>query len=382
MEPGSYENIRNYDDSTDRAAVVNLWSTVFGYDAPHNRPELIIGLKVQVDDGLFVIAERNDRIIGTVIGGYDGHRGWIYSLAVLPGDRQRGVATMLMREIEYRLQRRGCIKINLQVVASNESVVRMYEKLGYSVEERISMGKRLIGSHIERVVAGEVPLLMAWNGDRDEARGRGTVFFLHGFTACKETHLKELESLASRGFLAIGIDARDHGERRHPRFDELFDRDSESFQEYFVDSIDATAGDIPRLIDDLAGLGIVDPDRLGLAGISMGGHTAYRALVLDDRFRAAVIIAGSPRWELDRPGSPHHHLDSFYPVALYSITAGADDIVPPGNARELHRVLESRYASKPERLRYLELPGEGHFFSPDGWERLWNETLSWLEKYI
>ena len=77
------------------------------------------------------------------MGGYDGHRGWIYSLAVAEADRRGGLGTALMREIERKLKALGCLKINLQVLPSNLEVVEFYERLGFSVEERVSMGKRL-----------------------------------------------------------------------------------------------------------------------------------------------------------------------------------------------------------------------------------------------
>jgi ribosomal protein S18 acetylase RimI-like enzyme len=80
------------------------------------------------------------------MGGYDGHRGWVYSLAVSPPARRRGVGTALMAHLERELAARGCPKVNLQVLASNAGTVRFYEKVGYAVEERVSMGKLLAPS--------------------------------------------------------------------------------------------------------------------------------------------------------------------------------------------------------------------------------------------
>jgi ribosomal protein S18 acetylase RimI-like enzyme len=77
------------------------------------------------------------------MGGYDGHRGWIYSLAVSPTCRHRGIGRTLMQHVESRLLRLGCPKINLQVLTSNAATVEVYAKLGYRVEERVSMGKVL-----------------------------------------------------------------------------------------------------------------------------------------------------------------------------------------------------------------------------------------------
>ncbi len=77
------------------------------------------------------------------MAGYDGHRGWLYAVAVDPGQRRGGVGTALVRHAEQMLRDLGCGKVNLQVRATNAAVVSFYERLGYAVEERISMGKRL-----------------------------------------------------------------------------------------------------------------------------------------------------------------------------------------------------------------------------------------------
>ena len=127
----------------DGAAVVVLWTEVFGYDAPHNTPSVSIEQKVSRDPDLFLVAVADGKVIGTAMGGYDGHRGWIYSLAVDKPWLSRGVGTALMEEIEVRFKTLGCLKVNLQVMASNSEVVDFYQKQGYLVEERISMGKRL-----------------------------------------------------------------------------------------------------------------------------------------------------------------------------------------------------------------------------------------------
>ena len=127
----------------DEAAVAALWTNVFVYAAPHNEPRLVIRKKLEVDRELFLVAVDDGRPVGTVIGGYDGHRGWIYSLAVDPAHRRKGVATALVRTVEQALAGRGCPKVNLQILASNADVAAFYCKLGYAVEDRISMGKLL-----------------------------------------------------------------------------------------------------------------------------------------------------------------------------------------------------------------------------------------------
>jgi len=134
--------------ASDQPAVVALWHEVFklaNYASPHNDPLVVIRHKRLVQPELFWVGLLDERLVGTVMAGYDGHRGWLYSLAVAPGVRRRGFGTALMRHAEQALKELGCPKINLQVVASNAAAVEMYRKLGYSIEDRISLGKVVRG---------------------------------------------------------------------------------------------------------------------------------------------------------------------------------------------------------------------------------------------
>lgn len=132
-----------FDNSAHRDQVVRLWELVFGYGAPHNAPALVIDKKLAAADGLFFVALTGGAVVGTIIAGYDGHRGWIYSMAVHPNHRGRAIGSQLLSFAEKHLASRGCLKINLQIMEGNEQVRAFYEANGYSVEERISMGKRL-----------------------------------------------------------------------------------------------------------------------------------------------------------------------------------------------------------------------------------------------
>jgi len=134
--------VRPYRDS-DEVAVVGLWSQVFRPDAPHNAPALVIQQKLAIERDLFLVAEADGAVVGTAMGGYDGHRGWVYAVAVSAGYRRQGIATALIRRLEADLAKRGCMKVNLQVRGTNSGVVALYRKLGFSVENMISMGKRL-----------------------------------------------------------------------------------------------------------------------------------------------------------------------------------------------------------------------------------------------
>lgn len=135
--------IAAFDNSSHRDQVVRLWERVFGYQAAHNAPALVIDKKLAVADRLFFVAVSAGVVVGTIMAGYDGHRGWIYSIAVHPDRRKHGIGSQLLSFAERRLASRGCIKINLQIMDGNEQVQGFYEANGYSVEKRVSMGKRL-----------------------------------------------------------------------------------------------------------------------------------------------------------------------------------------------------------------------------------------------
>jgi len=134
--------IRPYQDA-DEAAVIALWNEERADAAPHNDPATVIRNKLSVERELFLVAVVEGAIVGTVMGGYDGHRGWVYEVMVGRTHRRQGIGSALLRRLEALLAGRGCMKVNLQVRASNAGAVAFYERLGYAVEERISMGKRL-----------------------------------------------------------------------------------------------------------------------------------------------------------------------------------------------------------------------------------------------
>ena len=138
------ERIHQFEPQAHRTQVVELWERVFGYGAAHNAPHLAIDKKLAVADGLFFVAEAGGKVVGSIMAGYDGHRGWIYSLAVLPDYRRRGLGSRLMRHAEERLKLLGCPKINLQIMQGNQKVEAFYRKLGYQIEQRISMGKKIL----------------------------------------------------------------------------------------------------------------------------------------------------------------------------------------------------------------------------------------------
>ena len=132
-----------FDNARHRDQVVALWERVFAYKNARNAPGLVIDKKLVVDDDLFFVAVDGDTVVGSIMVGYDGHRGWIYSLAVKSKRRHRGVGSQLLRFAESRLTSLGCVKINLQINDADELVEDFYTAHGYSAEPRICMGKTI-----------------------------------------------------------------------------------------------------------------------------------------------------------------------------------------------------------------------------------------------
>ena len=134
--------IRPFTES-DRPAALALWSLTFDYSSPHNNPNDAITRKLAVHPELFFIAEIDNHLVATAMAGYDGHRGWLYSVAVHPHHRRKKIASALIQHAEAALLARNCPKINLQTMPDNPDAIAFYQSLGYSLENRLSMGKRL-----------------------------------------------------------------------------------------------------------------------------------------------------------------------------------------------------------------------------------------------
>eukprot|EP01136_Pigoraptor_vietnamica_P023828 Opistho-1_new@76293 len=134
--------IREY-EQRDQAAVIDLWKEC-QLVVPWNDPVQDIQRKLAVDPDLFLVGEYSGSIVATVMGGYEGHRGWINYLAVSPAWQRRGFGRIIMQHVENLIREKGCPKINLQVRESNQAVVSFYESLEYQCDHVVSLGKRLV----------------------------------------------------------------------------------------------------------------------------------------------------------------------------------------------------------------------------------------------
>jgi len=133
--------IRNFHPA-DQGEVINLWN-LCGLIVPSNNPKKDIELKIKFQPELFFVAESEGKVIGTVMTGYDGHRGWLNYLGVHPENRGTGCGRMLVEFSIKKLNELDCPKINIQVRNSNSEVKEFYKKLGFHEHEVASMQLKL-----------------------------------------------------------------------------------------------------------------------------------------------------------------------------------------------------------------------------------------------
>lgn len=130
-------------EATDTEDVVALWEEC-GLVRPWNDPRKDIARKLKVQPELFLVASGAGRVVGSVMAGYDGHRGWVYYLAVSPSHRKLSLGRQLMQAVERLLTEMGCPKLNLMVRTSNAEVLEFYRSLGYGQDDVVTLSRRLI----------------------------------------------------------------------------------------------------------------------------------------------------------------------------------------------------------------------------------------------
>ena len=136
--------IRAYKEN-DRVAVIELWKAC-GLVVPQNDPSRDIDRKLRVDPDLFLVGDESGEVVAMVMGGYEGHRGWINYVAVKPSARRRGYGKQILHAVEERIRSKVCPKINLQVRESNTSIIAFYNALGYDDGSVVGLGKRFESS--------------------------------------------------------------------------------------------------------------------------------------------------------------------------------------------------------------------------------------------
>lgn len=130
-------------DLADTEPVVSLWQET-GLTRPWNNPYQDIARKLRVQPELFLVAVDDGALVGSVMAGYDGHRGWLYYLASAPERRGQGIGRRLVERAEELLIDMGCPKVQLMVRTENVEVHDFYASLGFEPFQTWNTGKRLI----------------------------------------------------------------------------------------------------------------------------------------------------------------------------------------------------------------------------------------------
>lgn len=139
--------IREFHFPVDYDQVYQLWESIEkGVRVGRSDAPSEIEKKLTRDPDLFLVAELEGRIIGSVIGGFDGRRGLIYHLAVASEFRTMGIGSRLMDEVETRLRSKGCLKSYLLVTVDNPDAEEFYKRRGWQPmgHQVHLMGKELV----------------------------------------------------------------------------------------------------------------------------------------------------------------------------------------------------------------------------------------------
>jgi ribosomal protein S18 acetylase RimI-like enzyme len=134
--------IHNYQPA-DEADVIGLWREC-ELVVPWNNPQTDIARKTEDSPHLFFVGRIDGQLVASCMAGYDGHRGWIYFLAVRKAHRRKGLATRMVRHVESKLIELGCPKLELMVRNSNTSVISFYRNIGFDPDPVMVLSRRLI----------------------------------------------------------------------------------------------------------------------------------------------------------------------------------------------------------------------------------------------
>ncbi|MCX7711410.1 MAG: prolyl oligopeptidase family serine peptidase [Clostridia bacterium] len=248
----------------------------------------------------------------------------------------------------------------------------------------------------------EIPVLEFY---KDDGKKKPLLLVSHGFTGKKEAMNKDhkLEDLAEMGYYVVALDNRMHGERPGTSFTVEAVKSLGKLDVYVIrKAIKETADDIKVLIDTYSKEEIIDKDKIGMMGVSMGGFVTYRAMVIDDRIKVAVPFISSPFWD-DIPGdipkeisleqteeqkknleiyaneySPGNQLDKFYPRAILGQVGDSDKHFKVRRVEDFYGKLKKEYEKDPDKLKLIVYPNVKHEVT----EEMWENALEWLKKYL
>src|ERR671917_347149 len=186
--------------------------------------------------------------------------------------------------------------------------------------------------------------------------------------------------LADSGVATVLPEAAFHGERAPRAFDERLAGDRDGL---FTDVLDATVREVEDVLAWVAGREDLDASRIGVVGTSLGGAVALAVACGDHSPAARVAVALMPT--TPGPGSPVRQEAAYspepercFPTALMIVHGTGDPTTPYPNARSFYDALVPHYSDAPERLRFVDMPGEDHRVGAYWIE----ETLSWLGRFL
>lgn len=253
-------------------------------------------------------------------------------------------------------------------------------------DDRIFFSKRMVG---------DIPVLTCTNESGDP---KPLVLLSHGFTGSKEVWREYMQELAEAGYYAVAIDNRLHGEREDEGFSSVMSEGGRiNFYRLFR-AIKENAEDVVKIIDYFAATEEIDQHRIGMTGVSMGGFTAFRAVVMDKRIKVATPIIASPVWgdipgdkpadespeimralvDLSRQYSPSHFMDRFHPTALLIQAGSKDTHFRLEKLERFYEDLRHRYHDDRSRLHLIVFDGIAHEFT----QSMWINAKSWLTRYL
>jgi dienelactone hydrolase len=238
-------------------------------------------------------------------------------------------------------------------------------------------------------------------------KGMPVVLFCHGLGGNKEQYPERMRELAGKGLFVVAIDAHLHGERKVPGIfpqGKPLGRLGDDYSIWVHQSaISHTARDVSRIIDSLSARSDVDPSRVGVGGVSMGGSTCMVSAWRDPRISVVVGLIGAVDFWYDvtktPPGpdqdarrnalsprvrqlvnslNPQDHKSAYAPRALFLANGARDDGIDIESVKKFVKDLRPSYEAHPDRLALLEEPEVGHAVT----DRMWDEGIRWFVRHL
>lgn len=250
-----------------------------------------------------------------------------------------------------------------------------------------------------KLVKGEVDGIPVLECFQRETRQKPLIILSHGFGGNKESWIPYLQTLAEHGYFAIALDNKNHGARQEPDFvSQVFHGEKLKVHEVRR-LIKETAEDISRLIDHFIVTAGIDQKRIGMSGVSMGGFTTFRSLVIEKRIKVAAPIIGSPYWDdipqgvpiaddaesqqaLDRiaqASSPALFPERFPPRTLLIQIGSQDRHYDVDRVKEFADQLQNNhYKADPLKLKLIVHEGVGHEFTSN----MWANVMAWFNQHL